>query len=65
MEAAACVVNATWSIGPLTSLAGWLMSMCRTRFLVTDEARFLSSVTLGVNNIEHRCSSLNSRWLRQ
>jgi hypothetical protein len=29
------------------------MSMCETWFVVTDEMRFLSSVTLGGNNIEH------------
>jgi hypothetical protein len=37
--------------------------------MVTDETRFLSSVTLGGNNIEHGCSSLKQsldcdiRWL--
>jgi hypothetical protein len=34
------------------------------RYVATDEMRFLSSVTLSINKIERRCSSLNSRWLR-
>jgi hypothetical protein len=38
--------------------------MCGARYVATDEMRFLSSVTLSVNDIERRYSSLNSRWLR-
>ena len=46
------------AIGKPRSLTARPMSMCETRYVVTDEMRFLSSVTLGGNNIEHGCSSL-------
>jgi hypothetical protein len=46
------------AIGKLPSLTARRMSTCETRYVVTDEMRFLSSVTLGGNNIGHGCSSL-------
>jgi hypothetical protein len=65
MEAAASGVVVNWSaIGGSWWLTARSISMCGARYVATDEMRFLSSVTLSVNDIERRCSSLNSRWLR-
>jgi hypothetical protein len=61
MEAAACGVVVNWSaIGGFWWLTTRSISMCGARYVATDEMRFLSSVTLSVNNIERASTTLSA-----